>query len=317
MSAGGWSPRRVTVRSLLGMTAIGALFLSDPLAAQDADGRDTSFAVAPNGVIDIGMKNGRLIVRGGNRGAAELRTNGLNYRLRSNGIGVTLSMIEGSGRDRSRSGARSGRTVELLVPSGVKLVVHGLSIDVNITDVAGDVEINVLSGDILLTGLGARAIVSSVTGDVRATDIAGDLRVSSVNGDVVARNIRGAVDITTTSGGVDLRADQLRSLQFNSTSGSIRLEGSLADDARLQFTTHSGDVHMRLPDNAAGLIEFSTFNGDMRAGAVTLLPGDADSNRHDGSVRRYEFGGGGTARITVSTFNGDVTIVRGGGRGPE
>ncbi len=292
--------------------ALGIMLITVPLGAQDVRSRDTSFAVSRNGVIDIGMNNGTLIVRGGNRGTAELRANGTNYRLRTSGVGVTLGMTDQGGRQRSRSGDRH---VELLVPSGVKLVIHGMSTDVSIFDVAGEVDVEVLSGDVALTGLGARAFVSTLSGDIRVSGIAGDLRVSTVSGDIEARDVGGAVDVNTTSGDVELSAGRLDRVQFNSMSGSIAMNGALTDDARLQFTTHSGDVVLRLPGNAAGQIEFSTFNGDLRAGAVTLLPGGDAGNRRDGSARRYEFGGGGAARIIISTFNGDVTVVRSGRRG--
>jgi DUF4097 and DUF4098 domain-containing protein YvlB len=95
-------------------------------------------------------------------------------------------------------------------------------------------------------------------------------------------------------------------------SGDIDITGPLAEDARLQLNTHSGDVVLRLPESAAGELEVTTYNGNVSAGVVTMVPPVQRSfNAGNTAARRYQFGGGGTARITVSTFNGDISIVRG------
>ena len=276
-----------------------------------AQATDTSFAVSRNAVIDISLRSGRLIVRGGDRSSAELRTSRTDYRLRSAGVGVTLAIGTESGRNTRSSSSRGD--VQLLVPRGVKLVVNGMTGDVSVSDVDGDVEVQVLSGDIEVRSLGGRAILSTLSGDVRVNEVAGDLRLTTVSGDITASAVRGDLDVNTTSGDVVVNAGQVRRLQFNSVSGDLTLEGTLVADARLQLTTHSGDVMLRLPENAGGQLEVSTFNGTVSGGTMTLLPGTVGTRR-DRSATLYEFGGGGSARITVSTFNGDITLSRGARR---
>ncbi len=290
--------------------------------AQSAAARDTAFAVARNGVIDITMRSGRLIVRGGERATAELRSNGHDYQLRDGGVGITIGVGAEFGRSGGRRSSSASRSnsgdVELLVPRFVKLVVNGMSTDVGISDVAGDVEVQLLTGDVELRALGGRAIVSSVSGDVRVTEGVGDLRVSTVGGDIEARQVRGNIDVNTTSGDVTLSTERARRVAVNTVSGTIVLDGALADDARLQFTTHSGDVVLRLPASAAGQLEVSTYNGSVSGGTLTLLPDGGDrGGQRDRQPNRYQFGGGGGARITVSTFSGDITLSRGARRGSE
>ncbi len=275
-----------------------------------AQATDTSFAVSRNAVIDISLRSGRLIVRGGDRSNAELRTSRTDYRLRSAGVGVTLA-IGTDGRNQRSSSSRGD--VQLLVPRGVKLVVNGMTGDVSVSDVDGDVEVQVLSGDIEVRSLGGRAILSTLSGDVRVNEVAGGLRLTTVSGDITASAVRGDLDVNTTSGDVVVNAGQVRRVQFNSVSGDITLEGTLVADARLQLTTHSGDVMLRLPENAAGQLEVSTFSGTVSGGTMTFLPGTVGARR-DRSATLYEFGGGGSARIAVSTFNGDITLSRGGRR---
>jgi DUF4097 and DUF4098 domain-containing protein YvlB len=94
-------------------------------------------------------------------------------------------------------------------------------------------------------------------------------------------------------------------------SGDVVVDGTLDASARLQVRTHTGDVVVRIPTDARGRLELSTINGELTgAGPMTLLPGDIAS-RGGRSTRRYEFNGGGPLQLDISTFNGDVRIVRG------
>lgn len=282
---------------------------------------DTSFAVSRNGVIDISMRSGRLVVRGSDRATAELRSNGNDYRLRSGGVGVVLAVGESTRarNERSFSGRQPDRgDVTLHVPRGTKVIVHGMTVDVDVAEVQGDVEVQVYTGDVTLRALAGRAIATTVAGDVEATDMSGDLRLSTVSGDIRVSASRGGVEVNTTSGDANISIDRMSRLQFNSVTGDLVLAGALADDARLQITTHSGDVTMRLPASAAGQLEVSTFSGEVSGGTMTLMPGSIDGGRRgERGGSRYEFGGGGSARIAVSTFNGDITLVRGARRGGE
>lgn len=289
---------------------------------------DTTFAVSRSGVVDLTLRSGRLVVRGTDRSNAELRAHGMNYQLRTGGASATLTIGESFSRRRSSSSDRRSDdrrsddgTIELFVPRGVRLVVNGTNNDVDVADVGGDVDVHLMNGDVRLRNIGGRAIVETLTGDVTISDGVGDLRVTTVSGDIVAHGVRGNIDVSTTSGDVTLGAEKAAHVQVDAMSATIVFEGALADDARLQFTTHSGDVVLRLPESAGGTMDVSTFNGDVRGGTMTLLPGGEGvptgmarglaGRMSQGSARRYEFGGGGNARITISTFNGDVSLQRG------
>lgn len=267
---------------------------------------DTLFRVAANAVIEITVRSNDLIIRGSDRTTADIRADRRDYQLRSSGVNVTLTSTANSGRGRDE--------IVLLVPRSVRLVIHGVSGDVNVADMTADVEVHVHSGDIVTQRLGGRAILESVSGDIAVTDGVGDLRASTVSGDLVAQNIRGTVEANSTSGDIALSAIQFSRAEVVTNSGEIVLTGVLADDANIQLSTHSGDIALRIPDTANGQLSVSTFRGTVVGDRLTLLPTPDRSlsgARNDADTRRYEFGGGGSARITVSTFTGDVTLTRG------
>ncbi len=298
------------------LTALGALLMLplaggvSPLLAQ----RDSSFAVASNAVVDITVRTGRLVVHGGSAATGAIRGRRGGYQLRTTGVGVTLEASENSRSNQSSRTAsrRTDATLELDLPRNVRLVISTASADVDVSGIDGDVEIRTTSGDIGLDDIGGRLTLETLSGNIRLGGRSGPARVTTMSGDITLRGVRDDVNVHTTSGDVVLGMDRAARVDVESISGDITFDGNTTDDARLQLTTHSGDVTLRLPESARGSIDLSTFNGDMTAsGSLTLMPTSLTSSRRDRAARRYEIGGGGSTRFTISTFNGDVRVVRG------
>ncbi len=293
--------------------------LAFPVTAR-AQTSDTSFAISRNAVVDITLRSGRLMVRGTERTTAELRAESQQYTLRSTGVGVTITPQDVRSRDYSNRRDSGDRRLELLVPRGVRLIISAGSADVEVEDISGDVEVHTLSGNIGLRGVGGRVIVETLSGDVRLGEGADGARVTTVSGDIVMRGVRGNAEVRTTSGEVSLTVVRATQVQVASTSGDIFFDADLADDARVQLATHSGDVSMRLPESARGVMDVSSFSGEISSNRpVTLTSTNASSDRNRGErgSQRFEFGGGGPARLTVTTFSGDVQFDRGMRRPPE
>ena len=283
---------------------------ASPLRAQS----DSSFAVVRNAVVDITVRTGRLVVRGGASATGAVRGRSGEYQLRTTGVGVTLEASDDSraGRASRTASRRTGATLELDLPRSVRLVVSTASADVDVSGIDGDVEIRTTSGDIGLDDIGGRLTLETLSGDIRLDGRAGPARVTTMSGDITLRGVRADVNVHTTSGDVVLGMDRAARVDVESISGDITFDGNTTDDARLQLTTHSGDVTLRLPESARGSIDLSTFNGNMSAtGSLALMPSSLASSRRERPARRYEIGGGGSTRFTISTFNGDVRVVRG------
>jgi predicted membrane protein len=301
------------------LVPLGALLLLaggvSPLQAQS----DSSFAVARNAVVDITLRTGRLVVRGSAATTGAVRGRSGDYQLRTTGVGVTLdasgdmrSSRTGSGTAGRTAGRRNEATLELDLPRNVRLVVSTSSADVDVSGIDGDVEIRTTSGDISLDDIGGRLTLETLYGDVRLSGRSAAARVTTMSGDITMRGVRDDANVRTTSGDVTLGMDRAARVDVETISGDVTFEGSTTDDARLQLTTHSGDVTLRLPDSARGSLDLSTFNGDITASrSLTLMPNGLTSSRRERAVRRYEIGGGGSTRFTISTFNGDVRVMRG------
>lgn len=297
-----------TKRYLARWVAAGVLAALSPLALARGQGtaRDTTVRVSRDAVVDVSLRTGRLIVRGIEGASGRVRAGRADYQLRSTGTTLTLS----SPSDRGR--APGDGPLELDLPRGVRLNVSTLSADVEIVDIDGSVDVRTTSGNIRLEGVRGRTVIETVSGDIGSTGSTTQLRATTVSGDVRIREARGELDLHTTSGDVTIGGDALRRVVVDGMSGDVTIDSGIADDARVRVTTHSGDVSLRLPESARGQLELSTFNGTLTAGGpLTLLPGDGDGARRGRSTRRYELGGGGALQLDLSTFNGDIRLLRG------
>jgi len=86
-------------------------------------------------------------------------------------------------------------------------------------------------------------------------------------------------------------------------SSDIRVETSQwTDGSDLDINTFSGDVTLRLPDNARGEIDFNSFSGRFESDLPVTL---SNSNRRN---FRGSLNGGGSGDFKLKTFSGSVSI---------
>lgn len=201
--------------------------------------------------------------------------------------------------------------LHLKVPSGVALEAEGVSADVSVRGIKGDVEAASVSGDVEVV-VGSKNIeAQSVSGDVTVDAPSATMtRVESVSGDVIIRGVRGEVRGETVSGDVVVRGQTARRLEIQSVSGDLELEVELAPDAEVEGETMSGDVRLsvsKLPDVR---IELETYSGQIERSE--LLPGykgpERGGDRHEGS--EYSREGKGPGRVRLHSFSGDIEILK-------
>jgi hypothetical protein len=79
--------------------------------------------------------------------------------------------------------------------------------------------------------------------------------------------------------------------------------GALGHGGPFKLTSHSGNVELRLPENAEGAFELSTFSGSIE----TDLGGVVERGRKPGEKLRVDRGAGGPD-VRVRTFSGNITV---------
>ena len=106
------------------------------------------------------------------------------------------------------------------------------------------------------------------------------------------------------SGSLEVSCEGLTNGELEAVSGSIRFDGSLAEQGRLSASSHSGDVVLSLPADSSALFDLSSFSGSIANGL-----GPAPTKRRHGPGSELSFRlGSGSARVSAESFSGDVTL---------
>jgi DUF4097 and DUF4098 domain-containing protein YvlB len=127
------------------------------------------------------------------------------------------------------SGIEAHADLTIRIPAGQRLALHLAVGRVEVTNVAGDLVVDV--GSAPITARGTR----------------GYLRLDTGSGRVEVTDAVGAVEVDTGSGGVEVRRIRGPRLLVDTGSGGVRLALPPSVDARLEIDTGSGGITVDLP----------------------------------------------------------------------
>jgi DUF4097 and DUF4098 domain-containing protein YvlB len=203
-----------------------------------------------------------------------------------------------------------GSDLYISLPQGSRVKVSTVSADITAEKVTHELALSSVSGDVTADGKLDEVEAETVSGDIELTVESGEVSAESVSGDIHLEGVRGDVSATTVSGDVHVEGGVFRRLKSGSVSGGIEFIGKLDEDGSYSFSSHSGDIMLRLPANVDAEFEVSTFSGDI----------DNDFGPEGKRTSKYAPGrelhfkaGAGSALVEIETFSGDVRLVESGG----
>lgn len=160
-------------------------------------------------------------------------------------------------QERVSDAQRVSADLEITVPRGVSVEARGRSGDYEVTDLAGDVEVNSDRADVRLTRIGGSARVNLRHGEIfRAVDMKGNVDLEGRGGDIELENIAGQVTINGAYGGTLVFKNLVKPLRFES------------QNTELQVQSLPGTINMDLGDftanNVIGPIRLVTKTRDIK-----------------------------------------------------
>ncbi|MCY3929779.1 MAG: DUF4097 family beta strand repeat-containing protein [Acidobacteria bacterium] len=244
--------------------------------------------------------------------------------------------------ERSGSGLEAWADVTIRVPEGRSLKVELGAGDIDVSDVAadleiktragmaeaasldGDVKIGVGSGGLAVRDARGRLVMDTGSGGASLDRFEGSaLSIDTGSGPVAVTEVAaGAIDIDTGSGGVTVDGLEAERFSIDTGSGSVRVESAGADSAVID--TGSGRVHLALERMGDGRFEIDTGSG----GIVMLVPEDLSARfdidigsggidvdvpiaktLHKSRGEMRFIAGDGDARVILDTGSGSVRVA--------
>lgn len=172
-------------------------------------------------------------------------------------------------------------------------------------------QVGVIAASAVVSGITARASVKSVSGAITLDGLTGDFDARTVAGDVEAQDFSGQVTFNSVSGDLTLAGGFLDRLDAKTVSGRVTADVDLAKSSRVRVATVSADVALRLPATSDARVDLRSTTGRVLS-EFDFLPDGRSPGPHSvtGTL------GAGSARVSVTTLSGRVTLLRRGQQAP-
>lgn len=292
-------PRAAFVAALVLSAGIVAPALGQESAAQESI--DRRYAIASDAYVKIYSLDGAIIVRGWDRDSLVVTgtVSGGDFEM---GAGDANAKMFVEADDEN---APATAELEVLVPSGATVWVKSQTAVVEVSDIAGGIDVYSVTGRIRIEGDPRQVYAESMGGDVELAVVSSSVRGKTAGGSITLRGESRDVSLSTVAGDISIVASPMDRGRFETVTGNIWFEGAVERGGSLGFQSHSGTVELRLPRGISADFTLTTVEGKVVNDYGGTPMGRAGSRR--GNSVRFEVGEG-DADVIVETFSGMIAV---------
>jgi hypothetical protein len=151
---------------------------------------------------------------------------------------------------------------------------------------------------------GVHFVAQTVTEGVVLTGLRGNAEGYSVAGNVSISDVRGtAVDAASISGDITFDRVDATQVYAGTLSGDVQFTGSVQRNGDYSFLSYTGELTVALPASSGVTLSVISPRNGLHS-SVALSPTNQGSSRRRFSGRQ----GNGSARMSLTTLNGEVVI---------
>ena len=224
----------------------------------------------------------------------------------STGVEIDRNATTVSVRTSGRRGPPSDVDLRITAPAWMPLDISGVNTEMTITGTRAGISAETVQGDVSAKGGEGLVSLRSVQGSVSLTGAKGRLEVHSVNADVDVRASSGEVTAETVNGDVTLDGVDATSVTATSLNGDVAYNGPIKSSGRYALSTHNGDITVTVAEGTSASVSVSTFNGEFASAFPVTLTETRKGKRFNFTI------GGGSAQVTLESFQGTIELVRPG-----
>lgn len=279
------------------------LTLAAGLALAASQQIDTTVTAQQGQRLQVNAHGGDVIVRSWNRNAVRVEGATSGHRVEISTSPATVSV-----RTHGRHGPPTDVDLRISAPAWMALNLSGVNTDVRVEGLRAPITVETVDGDVDVTGGDGLISLRSVQGSVSLKGAKGRISLNSVNEDVQVMNSSGEIMAETVNGGITLDAVNAPTVDASTINGDITYAGPIMNSGRYSLSTHNGDIVLTVADGTSANVAVSTFNGEFESEFPVPLSGTRKGKGFNFIL------GGGSAQITLESFQGTIELVRPGGR---
>jgi lia operon protein LiaG len=212
--------------------------------------------------------------------------------------------------------------LRITLPAGKRFALYLAVGRVTVTNVNGDLRVDVGSADITADGTKGKLYLDTGSGEIRVTNAQGDVTLDTGSGVIRVAGVTGtslvldtgsgsvtaervtvdALKVDTGSGNVELTGIRARDVLVDTGSGGVELELT-GDIESLLVDTGSGGVTLRIPQTLGAEIDIETGSGGIDMNFPVQLTRVA-RDHIQGKI------GDGRGTIRIDTGSGGIRLIR-------
>jgi hypothetical protein len=167
-----------------------------------------------------------------------------------------------------------------------------------------DTSIGVVSADAVVAGVTGAVDVRCVSGDIVLDEVTGRVAAESVSGDVEARALAGSIALKSVSGGLTVVDGTPEKVRVDSVSGDVALDLRSPGHVDITVNTVSGDVTVRVPEQAGLSVDLVSTSGRLDTAFDGL-----DRESKPGVRRLRGTVGDASGRLRGRTVSGSLALL--------
>lgn len=257
----------------------------------------------PDTLVDL--RRGDVLVLEQRKGSVQVETWDrplLSLEGEEGGGGIRVRRSGSRVEIRSEEGPDRATDLRIVMPRWGHLEITGREMEVKVRGVEGDVVVRNLDGDVRLEDVTGEVFVRSVEGTVEGEGLTGEVRIETGNGDIRLRGVSGRLELETVDGEVRLRDVASTRISLETTDGDVDFLGRFLPGGHYSFVSHGGDMVFSIREPVDLDVSALVYDGDFRSDFPVRARGF-----RSGEEVEFTIGGGG-ARVSLKTFDGDVTL---------
>ena len=283
---------------------IGALLMTHAAFAERVE-RET--AASASGEVQIVNVSGEVHVIGWDQAQVKLVADshgGVDEIQFDRDDDVTRIRVRGTHGDAPTS------TLRVQIPKASTLVIRTVCGSQRIENVLGEQRLQSVSGEIH-TSIGEEDLeAKTVSGEIKVVGSgkAGSIRATTLSGEMYMEKVDGEFELSSVSGDIELRAGVIEEMRINTTNGGARIQGTLAEDGRIEAEAINGSLDLKLAGKVSAQFDIESFNGSINN---CFGPKARRAREYGpGIVLRFSEGEDADARVRLKTLNGEIDLCR-------